>query len=134
MRRKESFMTWVIESQQVVAPAHPEALMDVDQLLERIVIAFGVRPTGKLLGVDGSTVSNWRSDHRQMSPEMRRRVVDLHDVLNRALLVFPAEMAVLWLFGNEPFLDGKRPIDVLTIRGAAPVIDALRNAEAGAYA
>ena len=65
---------------------------------------------------------------------MRGRVVDLHDVLNRALLVFPADIAVLWLFGSEPFLDGKRPIDVLTIRGAAPLIDALRNIEAGAYA
>jgi uncharacterized protein (DUF2384 family) len=127
-------MPWIIGNQQVETPANPGALSDVDQLLERIVAAFGVRPTSKLLGVDGSTVSNWRSNHRRMSSEMRGRVVDLHDVLNRALLVFPADIAVLWLFGSEPFLDGKRPIDVLTIRGAAPLIDALRNIEAGAYA
>jgi hypothetical protein len=30
-----------------------------------------------------------------------------------------------WLVGNEPFLNGARPIDVLVTRGAAPLIAAL---------
>ncbi len=39
-----------------------------------------------------------------------------------------------WLVGQEPFLDGSRPIDVLAIRGVAPLIEALDGIDAGAYA
>ncbi|MGA8098423.1 MAG: hypothetical protein WB810_07175 [Candidatus Cybelea sp.] len=65
---------------------------------------------------------------------MARRVIDLHDILNRALQVFQPATAASWLVGNEPFLDNKRPIDVLVMRGAAPLIEALDNIDAGAYA
>jgi len=65
---------------------------------------------------------------------MAKRVIDLHDVLNRALQIFNAGTAVEWLVGHEPFLDGSRPIDVLVLRGVAPLIEALDNIDAGAYA
>lgn len=65
---------------------------------------------------------------------MARRIIDLHDILNRALQVFQPSTAARWLVGHEPFLDNKRPIDVLALRGAAPVIEALDNIDVGAYA
>ena len=39
-----------------------------------------------------------------------------------------------WLVGNEPFLRRRRPIDVLVIEGAAPLIAALNPLEDRAYA
>jgi len=69
-----------------------------------------------------------------MSPASRQRVMDLHDVLTRALQVFQPRTAVDWLVGSEPFLDHARPIDVLVARGSAPLIEALRNIDGGGYA
>jgi uncharacterized protein (DUF2384 family) len=60
--------------------------------------------------------------------------MDLYDVLTYALQVFAPRTAVDWLFGNEPFLDHARPIDVLVVRGSAPLIEALKNIDSGGYA
>jgi uncharacterized protein (DUF2384 family) len=65
---------------------------------------------------------------------MAKRVMDLHDVLTRALQVFQPRTAVEWLVGNEPFLDHARPIDVLVSRGSAPLIDALEGIDSAGYA
>jgi len=65
---------------------------------------------------------------------MGRRVVDLHDVLTRILRVYGRESAALWLVGSEPLLGGARPIDVLALEGAAPVIRAIDGIAQGAFA
>ena len=65
---------------------------------------------------------------------MGRRIVDLHDVLTRILRVFGREAAAMWLVGSEPLLRGARPIDVLFLEGAAPVIRAIDGVSQGAYA
>lgn len=127
-------MPWTLALQQITAPAHPKALSDVRPLLARLVNAYGVRALATLLDVSPGAVANWKSGHRNMSTEMTKRVIDLHDVLNRALQVFPPDTAARWLVGNEPFLDYRRPIDVLVLRGVAPVIEALEAVDAGAYA
>jgi len=127
-------MTWTIALERIGPPQDPEALADVHPLLERLVKAFGPRPLARLLDVRPGSVANWASGHRQISGEMVRRIIDLHDILTRALQVFAPATATRWLIGNEPFLDNKRPIDVLVLRGAAPVIEALDNVDAGAYA
>lgn len=127
-------MAWSLALQEISPPVHPEALSDVKPLLARLVAAFGPRPLARLLDVKPGTVANWMSGHRRMSPEMARRVIDLHDVLNRALQIFKADTAARWLVGNEPFLDHARPIDVLVLRGVAPLIEALDGIDAGAYA
>lgn len=127
-------MSWTVALEQIDPPQHPEALSDVGPLLERLVRAFGPRALARLVDVKPGTVSNWTSGQRRMSNEMKRRVIDLHDILSRALQIFQADTAARWLVGNEPFLDHKRPIDVLVLRGAAPVIEALDNIDVGAYA
>jgi uncharacterized protein (DUF2384 family) len=119
---------------EINPPKNPEALTDLVPLLERLIGAFGVRPLALLLDVKAGSVTNWAARRRSLSPESRRRIMDLHDVLTRALQVFQPRTAVDWLVGNEPFLDHARPIDVLVARGSAPLIEALKNIDSGGYA
>ena len=125
---------WTVPLLEIDPPKHPEALTDLVPLLERLVGAFGTRPLALLLGVKAGSVTNWTTRRRNLSPESRQRIMDLHDVLTRALQVFQPRTAVDWLVGNEPFLDHARPIDVLVARGSAPLIEALKNIESGGYA
>jgi uncharacterized protein (DUF2384 family) len=62
------------------------------------------------------------------------RIVDLHDVLTRILRVYNREVAAMWLVGSEPLLGGARPIDVLAMEGAAPVIRTIDGIAEGAHA
>lgn len=127
-------VTWTIALRRIDPPQDPSALADVHPLLDRLVKAFGPRPLARLLDVRPGSIANWSSGHRRISGEMARRIIDLHDVLTRAFQVFQPATAASWLVGNEPFLDNRRPIDVLALRGAAPLIEALDNIDAGAYA
>ena len=127
-------MTWTVALEGIAPPRDPAALADVHPLLDRLVRAFGPRPLARLLDVRPGSVANWTSGRRQISADMARRIIDLHDILTRALQIFAPATAARWLVGNEPFLDNARPIDVLVLRGAAPVIEALDSIEAGAYA
>ena len=68
-----------------------------------------------------------------MSPEMRRRLLDLAYVTARLLGLFPAEQATIWLTSHNAHL-GARPIDVLRLRGAAGILGAIDAEAQGAYA
>jgi len=100
----------------------------------RIVEALGTNACARLLGADRAQVSRWVSRAEAVGAEMGRRIVDLHDILTRILRVYHREAAVMWLIGSEPLLGGARPIDVLVIEGAAPVIRAIEGITQGAYA
>jgi uncharacterized protein (DUF2384 family) len=110
------------------------ALRDVLPLLERLSKALGSNAVARFVGVHPITVTRWRNGRWPLCAEMTRRVIDLHDVFNRALQVFRPEHAVKWFVGSEPFLNGARPIDLLALRGAAPLIEALSGIEAGGIA
>jgi uncharacterized protein (DUF2384 family) len=125
---------WNLAVLEIEPPKNPKAWTDVVPLLERLESAFGTRSVAKLLDVGTGTVTNWKRRRHAISPEYAKRVIELHDVLVRALQVFQPRTAMDWLVGNEPFLDGARPIDVLVARGAAPLIAALAGIEATAYA
>ena len=116
-----------------VAPTNPRALTDVHPLLTQMVVAYGHNPVARLLDVDAAMVTRWKRGGK-ISPKMSRRILDLHAVLSRALAVFQPEVVTDWLVGHEPFFNEARPIDVLALRGAAPLIEALDAIEAGAYA
>ena len=103
-------------------------------LLKRLIQALGTNAAGRPLGADRALVSRWSSGKEPLSSEMSRRVVDLHDVLTRILRIYGREAAALWLTGSEPLLGGSRPIDVLALEGAAPVIRAIDGIARGAYA
>ncbi len=125
---------WTVPLLEIDPPKHPEALTDLVPLLDRLIRAFGTRRLALLLDVKAGSVTNWAARRRNLNPESRQRIMDLHDVLTRALQVFQPRTAVDWLVGNEPLLDHARPIDVLVARGSAPLIEALKNIESGGYA
>lgn len=118
----------------VMLLASADTLADVRPLLKRIVDALGTNAAGRLLGADRAQVSRWGSGGEAIGVEMGRRIVDLHDVLTRILRAYNREAAAMWLVGSEPLLGGARPIDVLTIEGAAPVIRAIDGIMQGASA
>jgi hypothetical protein len=61
---------------------------------------------------------------------MGRRIVDLRDVLTRILRVYSRDVA-----GRVRAATGSaRPIDILVLEGAAPVIRAIDGISQGAYA
>jgi len=117
----------------LIAPRHPEALGDVQLLLLKLVEAYGHNAVARLLDVDAAMITRWRRGAK-ISETMSRRILDLHAVLARAFQVFAPDVASQWLVGHEPFLNDARPIDVLAVRGAAPLIEALDAIAAGAYA
>ena len=112
----------------------PAVLTDVAPLLERMVRAYSQATVARLLGVDRSLVTRWLRDKREISATMAGRILEAHDVLTRVHQVFNATIAARWLIGHEPLLGGARPIDVMGIRGAAPVIDALDAIASGGFA
>ena len=125
--------TWSPTIDRIEPASDPRAISDVSELLKRMVRAYGQATIAGILGVDKSTVSLWARGKRAVSPPMRTRIIEVHDVLNRVHQVYNPALAARWLVGHEPKLGGARPLDVVAIQGASPVIDALDAIESGAY-
>ena len=87
-----------------------------------------------LLGVSRGQPSKWRTGQETPGPDASRQLIDLDHVLARAMMLWPADVAVDWLKGNNAFLEGARPIDVLRTRGSKDVIEALDATLAGSFA
>lgn len=116
-------------------PTHqPTAPADVIPVLEQLQGALGTHSVARLLDVSPDVVSNWTARGYPITAEYAKRVIELHAVLVRALQVYQPQIVMDWLVGNEPLLNGERPIDVLASRGSAPLMEALAAIEAGAYA
>jgi uncharacterized protein (DUF2384 family) len=133
-RPRRHARAWTPAAGPVVLLPAADSLTDVRPLLARVVDALGANAAARLLDADRAQVSRWRSGLENVSPEMGRRIVDVHDILTRILRVYPRHAAALWLIGSEPLLGGARPIDVLAAEGAAPVIRAIDGISQGAYA
>jgi uncharacterized protein (DUF2384 family) len=131
--RKNAARRWTPVAGAIHLRPSAEALADVRPLLARIVAALGTNAAARVLGVDRAQVSRWGGTEA-IGAEMGRRIVDLHDILTRILRVFEPEAAAMWLVGSEPLLGGARPIDVLVLEGAAPVVRAIDGIMQGAYA
>lgn len=127
-------MSWAPAIEHLQPAREPDALVEVRTLLTRMATAYSPATVAGILGVDKSAVSLWLNGKRQISPPMRTRIIEAHDVLSRVHQVFNPALAARWLVGHEPMLGGARPIDVLGQRGATPVIDALDAIAAGGFA
>jgi len=124
---------WKPATNLVLLKTGADTLSDMRPLLARLVEALGTNAAARLLDADRAQVSRWGSGQEPVSAEMGRRIVDLHDILTRIVRVFEPEAAAMWLTGSEPLLGGARPIDVLVLEGAAPVIRAIDGVMQGAY-
>jgi uncharacterized protein (DUF2384 family) len=125
---------WVPDVKPVHLRPSASALADERPLLVGLIDALGTNATARLLGADRAQVSRWMGRTAPISAEMGCRIVDLHDVLSRILRVYDRDAAAMWLTGAEPLLAGARPIDVLVLEGAAPVIRAIDGIAQGAFA
>lgn len=80
----------------------------------------------------GGTAAEARAAYDLDTPDLDE--ADLDEVLRLLDYVWGREVGKLWLDGENAFLDGSRPINVLRIDGPEPVIAALRAVLGGSYA
>ena len=110
------------------------AAFDVTQKLDRLVHALGVNVTADLLALDRAQLRRCLKGQESLSAPVAQRVLDLEYVLDRALRIFYPDELGPWLTAPEPLLGGAIPLNVLVLRGSAPVIQALNRIAAGAFA
>lgn len=101
--------------------------------LERLVNELGNNRVANLLAVSPSQPSRWRSGKEGIGTENQRKLIDLDYVFGRLEQLFSSRQAEIWLKSYNAHLGG-RPIDVLRLRGAAPVIRAIDAEAQGAFA
>lgn len=108
---------------------------DVGQRAATVAAALGSKSMlANFLSVSASQPTQWIKGVESPNPENARTIVDIDHVIARAGLLWKPPVVSAWLVGANAFLGGARPIDVVKTRGAEPVIDALDQELAGAYA
>jgi uncharacterized protein (DUF2384 family) len=68
------------------------------------------------------------------SAPIAQRIIDLEYVVDCALSIFHPDEVGPWLSQPEPLLGGAIPLNVLDLRGSAPVVAALSRIGAGILA
>lgn len=101
--------------------------------LDRLIDQLGNNRVANLLGVSRSQPSRWRTGKEGIGPENQRRLIDLDYVFGRLEQLFTPRQAEIWLTSMNAHL-GARPVDVLRLRGATPVIAAIDAEAEGAFA
>lgn len=134
VRRK----TRAVVTTKKAAPVSLKKLTDSDEygparVTARLVGALGSNAVAALLGVSNDRPGRWASGKESPNEENRLQLADLDSLVGHLLSAFTPAQATLWLEGHDPHL-GSRPIDVYRLEGAAPVIEAIRAHEQGAFA
>jgi hypothetical protein len=119
------------KSRRVSEPGAMEVLLAAR--LAQLIRELGNNRLASLLDVSGSQPSRWKTGEERISAENQRRLLDLDYVMARLLQLYPREQAEIWLTSHNAHL-GSRPVDVLRLRGAAPVVAAIDAEAEGAYA
>lgn len=94
----------------------------------------GTRAAARTLDVEPSQPSRWARGESQPDLAHARVLLDVDHVLASALQVWSPDVARDWLTTPNQHLGGASPMEVLRVRGAAEVTEALRAEAAGAYA
>jgi uncharacterized protein (DUF2384 family) len=105
-----------------------------DVTVARLIDMLGNNGLARILGVSNSQPTRWRQGKESISPANRRRLSDLDHVLDRLLLELWPDQAGDWLTSPNAHLGGAIPIDVLVLRGAGAVLDAIDALAVGAFA
>lgn len=85
----------------------------------------GGRALADILGVSPSQPSRWASGKERPGVQVAPVLIDLEHVLARVRLVWAEPAAATWMTSANAHLSGARPVDVLTLRGPGPVLEAL---------
>jgi hypothetical protein len=107
---------------------------DVNEKFGRLVAAFGQNATSQLLTWDAAQMRRCLKREEKIDAPFALRIIDLEYVVDRALSIFYPDEVGPWLSQPEPLLGGAIPLNVLALRGSAPVIAALSRVGAGASA
>ncbi|MET4144336.1 hypothetical protein [Arthrobacter sp. UYCo732] len=102
-------------------------------MTQRLVNALGNNTVAALLGVNKDRPSRWASGKDTPNEENRIQLADLDAMVGHLHSAFTPAQTILWLEGQNAHLNA-RPIDVYRLEGAAPVIEAIRAHEQGAFA
>ena len=85
------------------------------------------------LGVSPAQVSRWRRG-RGIDEENAERLDLLELTMSFLLRLYAPATAEKWLFGFNPLLRNRRPIDVIRIGGVEDILAAIRQERAGSFA
>jgi uncharacterized protein (DUF2384 family) len=108
-----------------VAPAvKVEALASDFRSQRRLADALGVSP---------AQVSRWRRG-QGIDEDNAERLDLLELVMSFLVRMYEPSTAEKWLFGVNPHLRNRRPIDVIRMGGTEELLSALRQERAGSYA
>ena len=91
------------------------------------------RRLARALGVSPAQVSRWKRG-QGVDPDNAERLDLLELVMSFLLRVYEPETAEKWLFGLNPHLRDRRPIDVIRAGGTAELVAALRQERADSFA
>jgi uncharacterized protein (DUF2384 family) len=91
------------------------------------------RQLAELLDVSPAQVTRWRRG--KGIDEVNARRVDLLELVMASLLrLYSAETAEAWLRGLNPYLGGRRPIDLVRAGRTVELLGALAQERAGSFA
>lgn len=85
------------------------------------------------LGVSPAQVSRWKRG-QGIDPDNAERLDLLELTMSFLLRLYEPETAERWLFGLNPRLGSRRPIDLIRMGGTQELLAALRQERAGSYA
>ena len=91
------------------------------------------RKLAAALGVSPAQVSRWRRG-QGIDPENAERLDLLELVMSSLLRLYEPETAEKWLFGLNPLLRNRRPIDVIRQGRPEELLGAIRQEQADSYA
>lgn len=91
------------------------------------------RRLAQALGVSPAQVSRWIRG-RGIDPVNAERVDVLELVMSSLLRVYSPAVAEQWLFGFNPHLNDRRPIDLVQAGRAEELLGAISAERAGAFA
>lgn len=118
----------------VVVADSASSAFPADVTVARLIDVLGNNALARILGVSSSQPTRWRQGKESISPVNRRRLSDLDHVLDRLLLELWPDQAGDWLTSPNAHLGGATPLDVLALRGAGAVLDAIDALAVGAFA
>ena len=85
-----------------------------------------------MLGVSRSQVTRWLRG-AGIDPVNAEKVDLLEMVWSNLLRIYPADAALSWLFGINPHLNDRRPIDLIRAGRAEELMRAIRAERADAF-
>jgi uncharacterized protein (DUF2384 family) len=91
------------------------------------------RKLAAALGVSPAQVSRWRRG-QGIDPDNAERLDVLELVMSSLLRLYEPETAEKWLFGFNPFLRHRRPIDVIRLGRPEELLAAIRQEQADSFA